>query len=209
MICIAFCVVAGLASFRRIPNALRLLVIQALCAFSVDFTGFLIRQFGSSTNNHILFNIYIPIDFLLMLFATRMMLGRQFWMIGGGGIGAVFAAWIYSIVRTGPHVFANQAMIVSAIVLMIAYFLVLLRQVQLERSEQTYGIYCIAISVMLFYCCIIPNMGFMHYITRLDMDLASRLTNITHVVSSLRYILTGIGLFLIARSSKTPIHAYK
>ena len=202
-----FCLTVGLVYFKRIPGSLKLLVVQAIVAFTGDMIGSMFSKFGIP--NHIFFNIYIPIDFLLMLFATRIFFGKKYWRAAGIAVIIFFAGWGYAMLHKGPYVFANHSVILGSIMLIIAYFMVLLKQTQEARNEYTFGIFCIGGSVMLFYCCIIPNMGFLHYLIRLDMDLASRLNVITNVVSTLRYIFTGIGFLLLARHFKPPIHAYK
>jgi hypothetical protein len=209
VITITFCIVAGLMSFRNIPAALRLLILQACIALLADILGLLSIRTNLLPINQILFNIYIPLEFLLMLFAARANFGRHFRVFSLAGIICFLISYGLSMTRAGIFHLATQTIAVCAVILTITYFVVLLQNIQRESSGYTTGIYCIAVAVMLYYCCIVPYFGFMHYITEHDLRLAKQLYYINNVLSSLRYVCTGIGLLILSRSTSFTAHAYK
>jgi len=202
------CWVTGVVVFRRLPTTFRLLVIHAFLACSIDILGvILVRAYGYH-NNQGIFNFYMPFDFLLMLFAARIGFGKHFRLFSIIGISIFAVSWLLSLSINGPKQFANQALIVCAIVLTIAYFMVLLRNVHEERSHHTTGIYCISVSVMLYYCCTIPHFGLIHYFSNGELKLAGYYVN--DALSVLRYIFTAIGLVYLSRPvTKSAVHAYQ
>ena len=203
-----FCWVVGLVVFRRLPLPFQLLVIHAFISFAMDVWGIVLVKVFHFHNNQAFFNFYQPFDFLLMLFAARENFGRNFRKFSIISIGIFFLLWILSLSINGIDQFANQAMIVYGILLTIVYFVVLLRNVQEESSRYTTGIYCIAIPVVLYYCCTIPHFGLMRYFEQSAFRIAGN--SINDVLNTLRYCSTGIGLILLSkRVTKPARHAYQ
>ena len=203
-----FCIVIGRMYYGRIPTSFQLLVLHACVAVLTDVIGTVLTK-TEYRHNQALYNFYLPLDFLLMLFATRRQLGRRFRPFAITGCVVFFSVWLLSIAANGLQILATNAFICQAIFLAAAWFLVLLHNIQQPPGRETTGIYLIAISVMLYYCCIIPNFGLMHYLVRRDMKLTSRLFIINDVLNISRYFCTGLGLYLISTPDKSPKHAYE
>jgi hypothetical protein len=203
-----FCGIAGTVTYRRIPPAFRLLVVHAFLSFAMDAWGYLsIARFGFQ-NNQVFFNFYLPVDFLLMLFATRANFGKHFRSFAIVSITIFAVLWGASLRTDGVHVFANHVLIVYAVMLTVDYFIVLLRNVQEEPSRKTTAIYCIAVPVILYYCCTIPHFGLMRYFEQSTFSNAGYYIN--GALNALRYSLTGVGLILLSKTiAKPALHAYQ
>jgi hypothetical protein len=209
LLAILFCLGAGLFYYKRIPVPYRLLVFQALAAATFELWGTISVQLFPGRSNQIYFNFYLPIDFFLMLFAARNALGKHFRTFAIAGTIGFLLSWIFSVARAGINTLAWPAMICYAIILTIAYFIVLLRNSQQPGGRHTTGLYFIAVSVMLYYCCTIPTFGLMDYLFKKDMKLATNLFSINHGLNVLRYFCTGIGLMLMATHASSLQHANK
>ena len=203
-----FCGLVGLIVFRRLAAAFQLLVIHAFFSFAMDVWGYVLVKFFDYHNNQAFFNFYMPFDFLLMLFAARAKFGRHFRLFSTISIAIFTVLWAQSLIIHGIDQFANKVLVVYGILLTIAYFIVLLRNVQEEQSRYTNGIYCIAVPVILYYCCTIPHFGLLHYFRSGPLkDVGYYINNILCI---LRYCSTGIGLILLSRTvTKPAINAYQ
>ena len=203
-----FCWVVGVFVFRRLPAPFQLLVIQAFISFVMDVWGIVLVRVLHFQSNQAFFNFYMPFDFLLMLFAARESFGRNFRKFAIFSITVFAVLWTLALSINGIDQFANQVLIVYGILLTIVYFVVLLRNVQEESSRYTTGIYCIAIPVVLYYCCTIPHFGLMRYFEQSSFSIAGN--SINDVLNTLRYCSTGIGLILLSkRVTKPAPHAYQ
>lgn len=205
--CSTLCWVTGLLLLRRLPVPFRLLVVQAFLSSSMDVFGVVAINVFGYHNNQFFFNLYMPLEFLLMLFAVRANLGKHFRLFATISILIFAVSWILALSINGIHQFANQALIVYGILLTIAYFLVLLRNVQEDRSLYTTGIYFISVSVILYYCCTIPHFGLIHYLEHSESRMAGNYLN--SALNCLRYLFTTVGLVFLSRPVIKPaVHAY-
>src|SRR4051812_25961706 len=105
------CGIVGLVVFRRLPLPLRLLVVHAFLAFAMDVWGFMSIQFFSFRNNQVFYNFYMPVDFLLLLFATRIKFGKHFRLFSAISIAIFIVLWTLSISVNGIYQFANHVLI--------------------------------------------------------------------------------------------------
>jgi hypothetical protein len=202
MFCIGFCALAGQMRRKQVPGTFGLLVVQAWVTLVTESLGVASSSLPAYSN-HILFNVYMPIDFLLMLYAGQKEMGQKLKQFNLFSIIIYFLVWGGSLLVKGLFVMANFAIICGAIILTIRYFLVLLWNSRQLGGPLTTGIYLIAISVVLYYCCVIPNFSLMYYFLKHDEELAMRVYLINDVLSCLRYLFTGFGLLMISGAFRT------
>lgn len=98
---------------------------------------------------------------------------------------------------------ANFSIICSAVILMIRYIQVLLWNARQPAGPVSSGIYLVAISILLYHCCTIPIFSLFHYFIREDLVLASKIFELNSILSSLRYLGTGVGLIIVSSAYRS------
>jgi hypothetical protein len=101
-----FAALAGTLVRRRVPPSVVLLVIQCWLAAGITLAG----HFVQAGNNHTLYNLYLPLDFCLVLFAAGSLIQgsshRRFRLVALALFGAV---WLALILGKGISQFAFLA----------------------------------------------------------------------------------------------------
>jgi hypothetical protein len=191
-------IILAFIAFRKLQGSIRLLVAHMLLSYYVELMGLTTQH----TPNHLIFVIYVPFDFALMLFATQdyiRSIFRPFAII----CTLIFSTlYINSVYRNGLNIMPFDAIVPYWCMLVVAWFLVLLFNTRRRQSSETSGIYVLSTFIMLFYGCAIPVWGMFHFNTIHHMQVGRLLQEATNAFSLARYLFTGIGLLMIVRKPR-------
>ncbi len=194
---IGIAMIMALIAFKRLECSIRLLVIHIVLSLYVELIGTL----TNGTQNHLLFTVYIPFDFGLMLFAARDYIKSIFRPLALVCCLVFLSLYVYALYRDGLKLMPFMAMLTYWIMLLAVWLMVLVFNMRRPQTNETRGIYFISGFVMLFYGCTIPIWAMFRFNMINHPRLGNLLQNTSSAVSMARYLFTGVGLLIIARGS--------
>ncbi len=193
------CAIIGFVRIRKLHGSTRLLALQAAFSVLIEVTGTLTKHF----QNHVFFNIYIPLDFFTTLFIARSLIGSGFSRIAIPASIVFLLSFITELIPTGARYMAYKTITVYWTILAIVYFWVLLLNIRRRPGPYSRGIYLVAGMSILFYCCMIPKFGLFKYIIDFSLIKALELQVVLMSFSVVRYTVYIIGIWYLSQPS-TP-----
>lgn len=193
---------------KHLPPSFQLFTAQAWLAVAVEVIAQIWMHEYPNRSNHLVYNIYMPFDFILLFLAGYDYLERRTKLVNWIGIGAYLVVWVASLSIQGIHKMANFSIICGAIILTIRYIQVLIWNAKQPSGALTTGIYFVAVAILVYYCCMIPLFSLMHYFIRENLELAARIFYVNNGLAALRYIGAGIGLLIASKAfdPKSAMH---
>lgn len=195
------CAGLGIYNLKWITGSARLFILQAGLAGCMEILGTITASYAG--NNHVYFNVYVVVEFLVILFAARDYLKGIFVQIAVAGSLIFGSVIVYDLVNMGPFYGSFHGYTTGWVVLGSAYLVVLLRQILQQTPVPKRGLSVIAVALITFYFCTIPRFGLMRYvIDSFSKSSTSMISIITFLFSMLRYVGTAIGLWIMARAAR-------
>lgn len=142
----------------------------------------------------------MPFDFVLQFLAGGRLVQGKSWFPNWLGCAVYFLVWILSLMVQGVNTMANFSIICGAIILAVRYIQVLIVNARQPSGPLATGIYFIAVSILLYNCCMIPLFSLMHYLIREDLIMAGEIFQLNVLLCILKYIGTGLGLLIVSRA---------
>ncbi len=197
LVCEGLAVISMLSVKRPSDKALRLLGLQCVIAFMVEITGVIMRQ--NHYPNVWLFNIYLPIDFILLL-------GAAHFSFQNGNLTIYLKTtlvllciiWISEIVVKSLNIFAVITFLFEALSITIAFLAVLYATALTHLGPFTkQPLFWISIGLITFYGCNVPYFLMLGTINKVcSQPQLALLYWVFICLSSFRYCCTSIGFIL-------------
>lgn len=202
----AMALVAGGLAFRRFTGFQRWMYLQLAVSFVFLVASYAVlimqKRSGLQPNNHLVFNLHLPAEALLLCVAAqgRLAPGRLKWLAWWGFM-VIAAVYFSGLIRLGIQTYAYHADAAACMVYCLLFGVVVARAFHEPlawwRNPDVY----IGAGVFIYAACSVPYItafGFLqnHYprVSELLFHLVS------DVLANLRYLLLAIGFWLIKTS---------
>lgn len=188
--------VLAILTFKNLDAFSRLIAIQVIIAFLVEFAGWQMRI--HQITNVWLYNLYMPIEVSLLLGAASLHFSKKVKL----SLLIVFifywTCWTIEIYKFSLTNFVVRTYVIGAMILLINYFFVLYKSAWNRKSILAQSGFWFSIATILFFGCNIPFFSMHNYIVEnslsYQMDL---LTNLMIVFSHFRYLCLAVGFLVI------------
>ncbi len=195
----AVCAIAAVFTLGRLSTSIRWLAVHAIVSVYVDVLAML----HTKLNNHVIFSLYLPFDFLFMTLAARDYL-KQWFLPVITIASTVFAlVLIYVLRKHGQEYIPFEGVVTSFMLQAAIWLLVLIRTLRMPSGRETSAIYLISGGLFLFVCTSIPVWAMYRYNISHYPGLSRSLQGLVNVAGILRYLSTTIALILLANQSVT------
>jgi len=201
---LSFCV--GLYAFRYLSLFYRIVFLQVCLALLCFVAAHAIVAYQQANhlpqNNHWMYNIYIFLEGGMLISASMLFFQeRSAKKIILAGLALFVLTFFFQMMRDGIWLFANNALIIEGVIIVLIYLVVLYRAVQdaafhWKSSPELW--LCLALA--LYFGCNVPFMGMLHYLYAHYPEATKMLFYvITDVLGSVRYLLFAISFWLVYR----------
>lgn len=184
-------VAAGIGITRRknLSPTLRLVTLQVILALTAEVSGYFIAlKTGTSTW---FLNIYIPIDFAMMLAIwSSIRFKPQKLVFSGILLFTYIAVWTYQFATTRMDVFINMAYLfgcTSVVALFLYTIAVVIQSYPTNRERIT--LYLLCLSAIIFYCGQIPLFGLINILSQEYAAISRKAFQVNFVLEVIRYSL--------------------
>lgn len=192
----------GATAYPRVRSSLRLLVFYAFTSSLMDIIGALTSSPGSS--NHIYFNIYFVLEFFLMSFALKDLLGRSFkWILLTESV-IFLSVYGGNLWYNGPNYLLMIAMVTAWAFLAVNCLIALYRTMVHPDPATALGVYIIAGLNLLYYCSVIPLFGMHRFLNEISKSMTGVLHNVSMGIDMARFVGIAVGLLYLARQNPNP-----
>lgn len=193
--------ILGSYYWRSLSLPYKLAYLQVIVALCAELTGWCIAHFLHKYNLWV-FNIYRITELLLLgmaafyLFQDKQMKRNVILLIILSSL-----IWIVSIYKHGILVFDPLCLCCVGLILVIIYLMILFKKVWTTNDEITKSaVIWLCLSVIIFYCCIIPYYGLFNYLNNNHRELSKLfLHTIVYGLNYVRYPLVGFSFYLLQR----------
>lgn len=204
-----FAIAIGAIYIRALSTAHRLLLLQVVLAVITELTAWYLAA-AYKANNMWVFNIYVIIEFWLLLMA-----GRGFIASRSVKTGIVYSIILISFIWTvevffqGFKKWPTKTVTIGCILIMIVYFKALFDQVLFSKMPPyKLSIFWLSLSLILFYGCVLPFMALYNFFSVYYAEISRVLQDyMINIVNFLRYPMMGIAFYLhaqeITKATKT------
>lgn len=191
------CFLTGVVRWNDLQGSIRYLIIHAGVTALMELVAIICSSRG--INNHIYYNIYIPIEYLLMIFAARDMIPRVFRYVAIPAILIFAGVFSYDMYRSGPWFIAFHAITSNWLSLAVIYLLVLVENARQPSTRRRAAIYVLSGSLLAYYCCTVPSFSLFRYFINESSDTQVRqILNLIRVgLSAGRYFFTALAVWML------------
>jgi hypothetical protein len=198
-------VAIGLYRYRSLDQFHRLMLLLAVIAIIIDWSANRVLAYQVSIglpvdqmNNQWVYNIYIAIEPVLLLWAARMHFDKPIQQTRLSiGILVFLVIYLSEIIIGRYDQLANISYLVGAVIVVPVYQVILfikMRQSAMPLWELPEFWLCSGISI--YFACNSPYIGLMHH---LSADLSNQLFYITAILAIVRYLFLCISMLLATR----------
>ncbi|HEY0978475.1 MAG TPA: hypothetical protein VGE21_13465 [Flavobacteriales bacterium] len=151
-------------------------------------------------NNHALFNVYVPMEFgLLLAMSYTFMHSRRERMVVLCAAWPFALAYLWELLHYGTFDrFVSTSFICGGFTLVAIYAYLLVRAV--DRSSRPLSrtpVFWVFAGMVVYFAASAPIVGLLHYLNGLDKEVAASLFVINQVLAMVRYVAVGTGLCLL------------
>jgi hypothetical protein len=191
----------GVYYYRYLNGFFKLILIQTVFAVLSYFSAYAVIHYQTSNNlpanNHWLYNIYIVIEFVLLLMA-----GYVFFQTSNArkaillGTTCFISIYITEITLDGFWQLANISLVTGGLILVVVYQFILVTSLRASSPSvimvpELWA--CVGIS--LYFACNVPFIGLMPQLLKYNASLVDDLFYITEVLAILRYLFLCISFY--------------
>jgi len=200
--------IIGLIFFKKLDFPFRLLFAQIVIAIAIEFIGYEIKKQLPGKHNAWLYNLYIPIDCGLLIWAAYAFIKEKVKIKSGYFVLSYLGficIWLYGLIQSGINAFAFIAVSIDGIVVLTAYLFVLYYSI-ISNAQKLIKlpVFWACIGLILYYGCSIPFFATHRYLeTVLTNAENQKLFYILFILNYIRYFLTALAFFLHYKQSKT------
>jgi hypothetical protein len=197
----------GIAAYKWMNGFCRLLFAQLITSDLIYILSYAVTTYqkseGLQEDNQWVFNLNILIETSLLLMAASKWQGsRNFKQIALYAFLFFIAAFTILTFRSGFLIFNSYAYALESLVIIFIYLLIL-KQSYYDFSESHERKYerWICIGLILFFGCSLPYFSLFNFFNIYYPNLSKSLYFITEVLANLRYLMLGVGFWLIRKDS--------
>jgi hypothetical protein len=188
-------IILGMYGYRKLTGFYKWFFLQALLA--VVLYAMVASSFRAY--NHVWFNLYIVVEFVILMCAAGTLLHRRTerWLITGGLV-LFLLVFALDLILQGSTRLANHAAAVGAVPVLVAYFVIMYRSANrmLDRS-----VLWLCLGLILYFCGNAPFLAMMQFIQSRYSELSFTLqTSILEPLGHLRYLLAALSFWLFLRN---------
>jgi|GEM_PF-3205654 len=187
----------GIYFLRWLSTTGKLILAQVALGLATEVTGSVMAY--KNTPNTPVFNIYMVVEFILLGSAAIVALKdttiRRL-LIAAMALATVF--YTYSIINSGLHVFANKAYVIFAFLVVIMYFLVLVKTSTAKGEKIVNPLSSICIAHIIYFGACIPLFSLLHYLNQNHPILLKSLFDINFFLVVIRYGLVALAFYLFS-----------
>jgi hypothetical protein len=204
-----FAIVSGLYYWGKLPKSYKLAFWVTVMGLVCETIGYYIVKVLHQYNVWI-FNIYIPLEFMLFCLAfsyesTNAKFKKAIPFI----MGAYAITWIALIYKNTMFVFSHYAMLCSCVILPALYLALLLENIfDNDESLTKTPIFWLCTAIIVCFAGNIPYMAMFEYwiMKYLTSSHVSLLLNFNQLLDAIRYPLIGISFLLLGyqKQPKSP-----
>lgn len=196
-----FALIIGVRIFLKLTWQYKLIFCHVFIAMFCEIYG---RYIALVMHEHNvwLFNSYLFVGELLLMGipAIGLINKKALKYFGSGLLFISTILWVTSLLQKGLNYFSPVAVISIYASLLIMYFVILF-DCTFSSGEKlfTKPNFWLSLSVIIFFCCNIPNYGMYNYLYQNHPALQKSLFNITLILDFIRYPLTGYSFYLLGK----------
>lgn len=208
---IALCM--GIFVFRYLNPFQRIFFFQLLSSSIVFIWGnvinFISNTYSLHLSNHWLYNLYMPIEAGLLVFAAFEYFRTNRWkyLIGLGYV-AFLSAFITEISINGLNTFSNHGYIAESALLLLLFLLVLyIHFTKGDNDWKSSPTTWISLGIVLYFGGAVPYLSFMQYLQISHPKINLFLFYfIIEGLANVRYLLLALGFWFVRRNVLSKIH---
>lgn len=197
----------GMIMYRKLNKAYKLIYLQVFISFLIECGGFAFEKVHPRHSNAWLYNLYLPIDCGMLLWAAHYFINekikiRPFIFIVGYSV--FIAVWLFCIIQSGWNEFAFIAVSVDGFLILIAYLLVLYSSIISNTNKLlTLSIFWTCLGIILYYGCSIPYFSMYQYLAKkLTAAEDRKLYYILLALNYIRYLSVTFSFYLHYKQNK-------
>lgn len=203
---LTICLSAGIRFYKYLSLFQKIFLLHTTVSLAVELIGILLKVIFDADNTTPIYNTYILVEFLIILFAARYHLNINNILISIISITYIIT-WIVTINHNGMLTFASQAFLSGCLTLLVLYLLALFSFSQKGNAISKNPDYLLFFATLIYLCGNIPLFCFILYLINKFPDVASKLFIITIIISNIRYALTTAS-FYYSSLNKTRSFVY-
>ena len=189
-------------NWRFLPLAYRLVFFITLLSLTVEVIGRYVAVVMHQGNLQ-LFNVYALVQMLVLGYAGWLLVYKKSYKrIIVSLLVIETCHWLWYVLNVDVHKFFNWFFVLSALLLVIAFILVLIENALFKNQKIfTQPLSLICISYILIFGSTIPLFGVMNVLTATDMAVADALFRINLFANILGYALIAIAFYLYGKQA--------
>jgi hypothetical protein len=189
--CALFSIVMGLLFLKQLPPSTKLLVLGALLSIASDLLAF--NAISKSINSQI-HNIYILIDFYLLLYASYSLYKGKMRTVFTSVSAVVYAAvWLFFIVKNGFSQFAYMAFPFSSLLTVINYLITLYYNEVKPNASNLAPVRILCFALIVYHCGTFTIFMAIEFLMK--DKIFGPIVDINTALDSLKYVALGVAYY--------------
>lgn len=189
--CAIFSIIMGVLFFKTLPPSVKLLVFGAALSITSDFLAFTTHKAATNSQIH---NIYIFLDFYLLLFASYSMykgkIRRVFTTLASVAYAGV---WVFFIIKNGFSQFAYMAFTFSSLLIVVNYLITLYYNEVKPNTKRLAPVRLLCFSLIVYHCGTFTIFMAIEFLMK--DKIFGPIVDINTALDSLKYIGLGIAYY--------------
>jgi hypothetical protein len=204
--------VVGAYTFSKLNRFYKLIFLQGVFylitisgAYAVTFYQ---TENNLPPNNQWFYNLCFPVECAILASAAIVYFSTKKATIRIlTGYGLFFAVYLFQISITGISGFANYAVVMEALLMVIVYLVILYECFKDESFDwKTSPEFWLCLGMAVYFGCIVPYFSIINYLWQHNSDLTETLFEIIiHGFGNMRYFLIAISFWLFFRQQRISL----
>lgn len=197
----------GSIRFRHLTPTYRLVYAQVLLAVVAYLGAYAILEYQSQhqqpLSNHWIYNLYIPLEGILLLLAARSLLNDpRLRQIVVGCVVSFVTIYSSEVFFDGFKELLNVTLVASGLLIVLSFMLVLYSAIRQAAFDwKTSPEFSLAVGTIVYFACNAPFIGLLPFLLRQDQTIVNGLFYITEVLAVLRYLAVAASFYLVGRQT--------
>lgn len=197
--CLSIAIMIGVYRYHYLRRFFWILLIQAFLAMTFLISAHVVLIYQES--NHWLYNIYLPIEILLLMVAARTFFNRPVaWRAITYASGAFVLTYITEIVADGFFRLANMSLAIGGMILAALYLFILYSSIRASKNVSNIAPeFWACLGIAMYFAGNVPFIGIIHQLHKYDPILVENLFYIPEALAIVRYAFLCISFHQLGR----------
>jgi hypothetical protein len=207
---LALALITGIFAYLYMNKSMRMLFFQLIFWILVYMLGYVITNYQKTNNmpmnNQWLFNLYIPIEFLMLTIAVYYFISDKLIRYFISASYVVFLLLVaYQISSSGSEKFIHYSMAIGGIIMTSLFILILYKKFSSDPESWKYSpeVWS-SLGLIIYFACNVPFISSLSYLNEKSPETSKTLFHyVTDNLAIIRYGMLAIAFLLVRKNKST------